>query len=135
MLFNETDKELYGKIVLILFKPFKNLEDLLGCYMGTELPWWQAYLAYKPSLSKISQNVINYLNDYHICRVNAASKHLSDTSDNLDHEEDCVENQFNIDFNEEDIYENVTNSFQFTNEIFTNLDETSQLLFPTTGFN
>ena len=37
-LFTENDKELYAQIVLILFKPFTNINDLLGMYLDCALP-------------------------------------------------------------------------------------------------
>ena len=53
------EKELYAKIVLILFKPFRSVEDLLG---GCE-SWWDAYTTFvsDDKSAQVIRNMCNYI--------------------------------------------------------------------------
>jgi hypothetical protein len=82
---SEPERELYAQFNLILFKPFRNINDLLAEYVNTPTPWWPAYNAYKQEFTSESIQIISFLNDYHECRVRAASKHLDTNIDHLDH--------------------------------------------------
>ena len=94
-LFTENDKELYAQIVLVLFKPFTNISDLLGMYLDCALPWWPAYKAYLPSMCTESNIIINNLQDYHTCRERASSKFANEINSELDHTNmETNENEF-----------------------------------------
>ncbi len=115
-------KELYGQITLILFKPFRNLQALLGHFVNVKQSWWRAFKSYK--LNDKSKRIISNLNDYHTCKMRASSKHLDLKIDSLQHI--TANNELNI-FS--DNYENILNSF----ETHQNNNADNNILYLSTG--
>ena len=77
----KSDKEIYAQIVLILLKPFRNKEDLLKNNLKKRAPWWMSYL--NTNFSYSSKKAINNLNDYHNCRIRAASKYFAKDNNSI----------------------------------------------------
>jgi len=120
------EKELYAQIVLILFKPFRNVEDLLKINNTTKNHnWWLAYKHYEFDLK--SKAIISNLQDYHTCKDRAASKHFDSTSEPLVHI-NCADNT--PDFSDQ--YEALISDFP--HNITNNIKEIhNPVLFPSTG--
>ena len=91
-------RELYGQGALIMFIPFRSLEDLYG---PNDNNWWQAYLRHKPTLAEnpksiaVLGNMQNYYESF--CRTGKNSTEPEFPNDVNQHrqQEEDAENEEN----------------------------------------
>ncbi len=121
------DKELYAKIVLILFKPFRTIQDLLKINSpSTNQNWWLAYKHY--FFDAKSKVIIGNLQDYHNCRDTAVAKYDDSTSEPLLHS-NFADNMPDY----SDHYEAMVCDFSNNTNININKEIKNPVLFPSTG--
>jgi hypothetical protein len=57
--------EEYAKVALVLFKPFREIRDLLGGHEGESHPWHAAYCDWEATRSEFTKMIMSNINDYY----------------------------------------------------------------------
>jgi hypothetical protein len=60
----DEEREHRARIALILFKPFRTPEDLLGAYTASLTPWYLAYCDWESTRSDFATTIIRYHTQY-----------------------------------------------------------------------
>lgn len=61
-----TKREQYASAVLVLFRPFRELSDILGGAPNTSEGWIDAYTGWKDNRPDIAKEIMSNLNDYYV---------------------------------------------------------------------
>lgn len=67
-------KALRAKIALVLFKPFRSVNDLIQGANPTEFDWIRAYMSWETQRTAFDQNIMSNMDDYFLGREKAAEE-------------------------------------------------------------